>query len=104
MPKQRLQMRLTLAEQSFATTWPCRTIGQSDGPALGELMLAAYQGSIDYEGETLAESIAAAQMMLGGHYGPLLDRCSFVIEQAEQATGACIITLWDSTPLVCNIM
>jgi len=104
MTKQRLQMRLTLSEQSFETTWPCRTVVQSDGPALGELMLAAYQGSIDDEGETLDESIAAAQAMLDGRYGPLLDRCSFVIEQAAQAIGACIITQWKGTPLVCDVM
>jgi len=104
MKKQRLQMRLKLSEQSFDTTWPCRTVVQGDGPALGALMLAAYEGNIDYEGETLEEAIAAAQTMLDGRYGPLLDCCSFVIEQAGQAIGACIITLWKGTPLVCDIM
>jgi ribosomal protein S18 acetylase RimI-like enzyme len=103
MTKQRLQMRLKLGEQSFDITWPCRAIVQGDGPPLGALMLAAYQGSIDYAGETLEEAIAAAQVMLDGRFGPLLARSSFVIEQAGQAIGACIITLWKGTPLVCDI-
>lgn len=97
-------MRLMLSEQSFDATRPCRTIARDDGPALGALMLAAYQGSIDDAGETLAEAIAAAQEMLGGRYGLLIDRCSFVAEQAGLPIGACIITLWKGTPLVCNIM
>jgi ribosomal protein S18 acetylase RimI-like enzyme len=97
-------MRLKLSEQSFDTTWPCRSATRGDGPALGALMLAAYQGTIDYAGETLEEAIAAAQEMLGGRYGLLLDRSSFVIEQAGQPIGACIVTLWKGTPLVCDIM
>src|SRR5215211_1859064 len=104
MAKQRLQMRLKLNQQSFDTTWPCRSATQSDGPALGALMLAAYQGSIDYQGETLEEAMTAVQEMLDGRYGPMLDRGSFVIEQAGQPIGACIITLWKGTPLVCDLM
>jgi len=97
-------MRLQLSEQSFDTAWPCRTASQGDGPALGALMLAAYQGGIDYAGETLEEAIAAAHEMLGGRYGLLIDRCSFVVEAAGQPIGACIITLWKGMPLVCDIM
>ena len=104
MTKQRLQMRLQLSEQSFDTTWPCRAIVRGDAPALGALMLAAYQGTIDYAGETLEEAITAVQEMLGGRYGLLLDYCSFVLEQAGQPIGASIITFWKSTPLVCDIM
>jgi len=104
MAKHRLQMRLKLSEQSFDTTWPCRTITQNDRPALGALLLAAYQGSIDYEGETLAEAMTIAHEMLDGRYGPLLDRGSFAIEQAGQPIGACIITLWKGAPLVCDLM
>jgi ribosomal protein S18 acetylase RimI-like enzyme len=104
MAKQRLQMRLKLREQSIDTTWPCRTIVQSDRPELGELLLAAYQGGIDYQGETLEEAITVVQEMLDGRYGRLLDRSSFVSEQAGQPIGASIITLWKSTPLLCDLM
>jgi ribosomal protein S18 acetylase RimI-like enzyme len=104
MAKQRLQMRLKLSEQSFDTTRPCRTVTRNDGPALGALLLAAYQGSTDYQGETLEEATTVAQEMLGGRYGLLLNRGSFVIEQARQPIGACIITLWKGTPLVCDLM
>ena len=104
MAKQRLQMRLTLGQQSFDTTWPCRSATPDDGPALAALMLTAYRGSIDYAGETLEEAMTAVQEMLDGRYGTLLDHCSFVIEQAGQPIGACIITLWKDTPLVCDLM
>ena len=104
MAKSRQGMRLRLAPQQLDTSWPCRPIAADDIPALGALMLAAYQGTVDYEGETLDDAIGAARSMLAGRYGPFLERCSFVAEQAGQAAGACIITLWNDRPLVCDIM
>lgn len=97
-------MRLALSEQPLDTTWPYRTIAMADVPALGALMLAAYQNTIDYEGETLEQATDAARDTVVGQYGLLLERCSFLSEQAGHLVGACMITLWNDMPLVSNVM
>lgn len=50
----RLRMRQTLREQDTSSTWQARAIQQSDASALGALMLAAYRGTVDDEGESEA--------------------------------------------------
>jgi ribosomal protein S18 acetylase RimI-like enzyme len=97
-------MLLRLAPQSPDNRWPCRAAELADAPALGALMLAAYQGTIDYDGETPEQAEQAARAMLAGEYGALIEGCSFVTERDGQPIGASIITLWNGAPLVCDIM
>ena len=77
------------------TSWAPRNIREDDIPALGELMLAAYRGTIDDEGETLEDAVAEIRGTLDGQYGPLLKDCSFAVEQGDGLVAACLITWSD---------
>jgi len=85
-------MKLHLREQSPETPRGARNISREDVPALGELMLAAYQDTIDYEGETLEAAVAEIRGTINGQYGPFLGDCSFLIEEKRRLLTACMIT------------
>ena len=85
-------MKLHLKEQESGGTWNCRTISREDVRSLGMLMLESYRGTIDYERETLKDAISEILDTLNGKYGPLLERCSFLVEEDGQALSASIVT------------
>ena len=96
MPEQmmRWMMRHTLTEHPVAETWSARPISSQDGLLLGVLMYEAYHDTIDDEGETSDEAQAEIASILTGKHGPLLEPCSFVVEEGGRALGATIITNW----------
>lgn len=100
----RFKMCMKLAPQTYTRTWPCRTVTQHDVALIGGLMLEAYRGTIDYEGETLEEAQAQIQREIDGKYGPLLHNNSFVCEIDGVARGAIMISCWHGVPLVTDIM
>jgi len=85
-------MRLYLGDQVPETFPGTRNISRDDVPALGQLMLAAYQDTIDYQGETLEEAVAEVRGTLNGQYGAFLGDCSFLVEEKGQLLAACMIT------------
>ena len=88
----RIKMNLRLKKQSFDNVWQYRTILKSDVHSLGVLMLEAYQGTIDYEGETLQDAVSEVQATIDGKYGLFLNECSFLIEEGERILSACMVT------------
>jgi predicted GNAT family acetyltransferase len=100
----RFGMKTTLSPQTYRRTWPCRNVTKHDVALLGALMLEAYRGTIDYEGETLEEAQAQAQREIDGTSCPLLHDCSFVCEIDGMARGAIMISRWHDVPLVTDIM
>lgn len=76
-------------------------LSQNDGRLLGELMHAAYAGTVDDEGEGLEGSILEAERTLAGVYGPLIGGASWVVIDGGKAIAASVITLWDpQVPLI----
>lgn len=71
-----------------------------DAPAIAELMLAAYRGTIDDEGETPEETLEAVQRMFAGEYGALLWNISEVTERDGRLASAIICTVWEGRPFV----
>lgn len=55
---------------------------------LGTLMCEAYRDSIDYEGETVEQSIQEVRETLGGKYGKLIPEASFVVIRDSIALSA----------------
>ena len=100
----RLRMRQTLREQDTSTTWQARAIQQSDASALGALMLAAYRGTVDDEGESEADAIAEVERTLAGDYGPLLEDCSFAVDEGSRIAGASMVTLWEGDPFLTYVV
>jgi ribosomal protein S18 acetylase RimI-like enzyme len=93
-------MRLTLRQRDPSGSWCPRPIDRSDVPALGALMLAAYRGTVDDEGETEADAVAEVERTIGGGYGPLLRDGSFVVEESDRIVGASMTTLFESDPFL----
>src|SRR5215467_7242557 len=104
MSFERLKMKLVLQKQRVEGVWPCRPIATSDIPALAQLVLDAYKGTIDDEGETPDEALKAIQDTFAGTSGELLNSCSFVIEEHGQALACTIVTLWHEQPLLAYVM
>jgi pimeloyl-ACP methyl ester carboxylesterase/L-amino acid N-acyltransferase YncA len=107
MSFERLKMKLLLQDQHaqrLESPWPCRPITPTDIPALAQLVLDAYKGTIDDEGETLDEALQAIQDTFAGASGRLLNACSFVIEERGQALACTIVTVWHEQPLLAYVM
>jgi GNAT superfamily N-acetyltransferase len=89
----RMIMRLELVKCPQEGSWNFRVISPDDAVPLGELMLAAYRGTVDYHGETREDAIAEVKATLGGKYGAFLRDCSFLIEGEGQIISAVMVTL-----------
>jgi ribosomal protein S18 acetylase RimI-like enzyme len=67
-------------------------------------MYEAYRGTVDDEGETLEQSVEEARGALGGKYGELLTRCSFLIANGFTPVSATVVTLWEGRPLLAFVL
>jgi hypothetical protein len=67
--RKRLRMVLDLNSAPGPTDIACRTVAPSDQEALAALMLDAYRGTVDYEGETLEDAFREIGHTLSGSYG-----------------------------------
>lgn len=72
----------------------------ADQAALAQLMLDAYRGSIDDEGETLADALAVVGQLYGGEFGTLMGSCSEVVEIGGSLVAATLLTLFAGGPFV----
>jgi GNAT superfamily N-acetyltransferase len=110
-PKDRKRLRLVLDIGSAPgpTGLACRAAAQSDQKALAELMLDAYRGTVDYDGESLDDALSEIRHTLSGSYGRFLSECSFVFDGEAGLSSACLVTLLnegkpDETPLLAFAM
>jgi ribosomal protein S18 acetylase RimI-like enzyme len=67
-------------------------------------MLAAYQGTVDYEGENEDDAVAEVERTLGGEYGPMIDHCSFVASHGGRVVAASLVVLSQDRPLLAHLM
>jgi GNAT superfamily N-acetyltransferase len=107
MSFERFRMKLVLQDQQAQRVegaWSCRPITKDDIPALAQLVLDAYKGTIDDEGETLDEALTAIQDTFAGTSGELLNSCSWVIEEHGEALACSIVTVWHEQPLLAYVM
>ncbi len=56
-------------------------------------MYASYLGTVDYEGETLEETLAAAESTLEGQYGAIIFDASFIAFQKDKETFAIAVSV-----------
>lgn len=84
-----------------------RTVQKEDVPALAELMIAAYRGTIDYDGETYEDALGEVKAFMAGERGgaPWLD-LSYVVTVDSQVVGACLVGEWQARnlPLIAYVM
>jgi ribosomal protein S18 acetylase RimI-like enzyme len=93
-------MRIALEELGPPGDVRHRAVERSDTSALGALMLAAYRGTVDDEGETLEDAVVEVENVLGGSYGPFASDASFVVEHDDGLVGASLVAIVDSRPLL----
>ncbi len=79
---------------------PVRCVRGGDEGDLGRLMLAAYQGSIDDDGETLVDAEQSVHATLTGEHGEFLGDCSFVALDAGHPVAVTLVTLLHGAPLL----
>ena len=78
-----------------------RKLVASDRDDLAQLMLKAYEGTIDYEGETLVEAIAEVDSWLAG--SPLLEH-SFGVATSDGLRSATLVMEWNEEPFIAIVM
>lgn len=88
-------MKIKLRRLPLRGGWLFRPITEGDLEALGTLMLEAYRGTIDYEGETLEDAKKEVWTVLSGGYGACLKDCSYVIEAEDEILSATMVVLSD---------
>lgn len=84
-----------------------RAAQPTDSDALAELMLEAYRGTIDYDGETLEDAIDEVHAYLAGEGGgePLMD-ASRLAYAGPTLAGACLASFWPEwgQPLIAYVV
>ncbi len=97
-------MRIVLRPQN-ATASPvadvrARTPRPSDAEQLAALMLAAYRGTCDEQGETIDDARLEVARLFEGEYGDLIPDCSEIVVRGSDLVAATLVTMWKGTPLL----
>jgi ribosomal protein S18 acetylase RimI-like enzyme len=106
MTRVRMQMRLADAVPPASATqaWTIRPVRGHDREPLAALMLEAYRGTVDDEGETLEGAREEVRRTFEGDYGAFLSQFSILAEDGDRMIGASLITLWEGRPFVAFTM
>jgi ribosomal protein S18 acetylase RimI-like enzyme len=102
--KTRYVMQLDLRSRLEQPTHAARNPGPEERERLAQLMLAAYRGAADDEGETIAEALQEVDNVLVSADRPFIPEASFVIELDAELASASLISLFRGAPLVTHIM
>jgi ribosomal protein S18 acetylase RimI-like enzyme len=89
-----------LQERPGETSAELRSPTRSDIASLATLMLRAYRGTVDDDGETAADAEAEVTKTFDGAYGPFLADCSQVVDRSSQLLSATLVTLWEDRPFI----
>lgn len=73
----------------------------ADADGLAQLMLDAYNGTIDYDGESIEDARIEIEEFFSSE--PILE-CSRVVDTGGELAAATLVSLWDGTPLVAYVM
>lgn len=79
-----------------------RPPSRNDEGKLADLILDAYRGTVDYEGEGPQESLAEVRSWFGGEACPAMPECSVVAWSQGQMVAACLVGWWTAkkAPLI----
>ena len=81
-----------------------RSVSPADDQALATLMLSAFKGTIDYEGEDQDDALSEVQSTLDGSHGPFLENFSHVVVRDGKLASSVLITRWCDDPFVAFTM
>jgi len=106
MSARRIPMELELQRQTPHSNVSYRAVRPTDRQDLAILLYAAYRRTTDDEGETFSDALDEIDKVFDGSYGKFLADCSFVVEEGEFLSSACLVTWWKphDAPLVVFVM
>lgn len=115
MARHRLLMRRSLTSGRLATDPPkVSQVPVADAAVvplehietlkLAELMLAAYRGTVDDEGEDLDDALTEIRATLSGEYGPLLSSASGAFCDDDGVASAIFVTGRAEIPLISYVI
>jgi len=102
--KNRYVMQLDLRSRLAQPPHAARNPRLEERERLAHLMLAAYRGAADDEGETIAEALQEVDSVLVSANRPFIPAASFVIEVDEALASASLVSLFRGGPLVTHVM
>ena len=76
-----------------------RVLNAQDAAALAALIVSAYRGTVDDEGETEVEALAEIEKTMKGGYGDWLQDYSLGTWIDESLVSAVVVTMFESLPL-----
>lgn len=100
------QLMATGAAKELSADLRARQLCATDAPGLGQLMAAAYRGTIDDNGESAAWHSDDAQATLAGRYGDLIWPACFVVPSADHDghIGVSIVVTYRGLPLLAFLL
>jgi L-amino acid N-acyltransferase YncA len=100
--------RIPLADASLNDSiLQIRTAQVADVASLAELMIDAYRGTIDYDGETFEDALSEVNAFLAGERGgPPWLTMSYLAFVDSQLVGACLTGEWSERqlPIIAYVM
>jgi len=93
-------MRIVLTPQCAAADVTARAPRPSDAAQLAHLMLDAYRGTCDDQGETINDARLEVARLFEGEYGDLIPECSEVVVREGHLVAATLVTMWKASPLI----
>jgi GNAT superfamily N-acetyltransferase len=102
--KNRYVMQLDLRSRLAQPAQAARNPRLDEREQLAHLMLAAYRGAADDEGETIAEALREVDSVLVSADRPFIRDASFVIDVDATLASASLVSLFRGAPLVTYVM
>lgn len=99
-PRRRYTMAARVMRREVDADPGSRAPVAADAPALAALMLAAYRGTIDDEGESPEETLQVVQQLFASEFGTMLWNISEVTERDGRLVAATMCTVWEGRPFV----
>jgi ribosomal protein S18 acetylase RimI-like enzyme len=98
--RRRFMLAAPVLRRALADDPRARPPVPEDADALGDLLLAAYRGTLDDEGETAEDARAIARDLLAGGSGTFLWAVSEVTVSDGRLVSATMLTIWQGLPFV----
>ncbi|SFN33666.1 GNAT family N-acetyltransferase [Proteiniclasticum ruminis] len=99
MPK-RVRMSLRLSKTDYEFPHEILSAERQYLEEIASCALDAYQDTVDYEGEDLAQTIEEVQRVYAGFYGPLMTEASFIYREDETVYAGLLTCLYRGEPTI----
>ena len=93
-------MSLRLQDKDFDFPYEVTPVKETLITEIAEAMYDAYEGTIDYEGENLSQTIDELKRLFTGSYGPLMEEASYLIMEDNKVVSALLTCLYRGEPTI----